>query len=547
MDTNLRPLRLGEILDRTAEHYRNNFLLFAGISAVLGAGMLAINVIFLAIAHLLHIGTLAMLQTWWYRISSWASLVVMLIVGQVASAANNRAVAWVYLGEPATIFTAYRSILAQFRRYLAIGAVKIAIAWSPMIVLWVAFEAGSVHFQRTGVLPQPGQVPAPGTQLGSGFLYFALMAGAFFVLIWPAAIYSFFMALRYALALPASVVENLTTRQALKRSITLSKGARGRILVLWLVVGVIEVLALTVTQSFFVAYSMRHHFEVPLWLQILQQFIAFVTNTFVGPILATGTCLFYFDQRVRNEGYDIEWMMKAAGLTELSRPPSAEALLPVSADAVAAPPQFRGRRQRRSLRIQRRSMRMSELRPSTLGEILDRTVSLYRARFLVFFGIASVPSGVVLAFVAGFVLLFSQASVSRSGFAAGIIAGAIALCVLALPAMICANALSGAALCLAASRLAMGESISIASAFKAVWRRGWRLKRALPAAGSACPGLPDRRFHRQRRSGGRRSRARRRRARPGSFVVLRSPADLPDDLRVLDAAAALPRLSHCRR
>ena len=34
METTLRPLTLGEILDRTAELYRTNFLLLAGISSV---------------------------------------------------------------------------------------------------------------------------------------------------------------------------------------------------------------------------------------------------------------------------------------------------------------------------------------------------------------------------------------------------------------------------------------------------------------------------------------------------------------------------------
>jgi hypothetical protein len=32
MESNLRPLTLGEILDRTIQLYRTNFLLFAGIS-----------------------------------------------------------------------------------------------------------------------------------------------------------------------------------------------------------------------------------------------------------------------------------------------------------------------------------------------------------------------------------------------------------------------------------------------------------------------------------------------------------------------------------
>ncbi len=34
MESNLRPLTLGEILDRTAQLYRTHFWLFAGISAV---------------------------------------------------------------------------------------------------------------------------------------------------------------------------------------------------------------------------------------------------------------------------------------------------------------------------------------------------------------------------------------------------------------------------------------------------------------------------------------------------------------------------------
>jgi hypothetical protein len=43
--------------------------------------------------------------------------------------------------------------------------------------------------------------------------------------------------------------------------------------------------------------------------------IGFFTNTFLGPIWAAGITLFYYDQRVRKEGYDIEWMLQAAGLT----------------------------------------------------------------------------------------------------------------------------------------------------------------------------------------------------------------------------------------
>ncbi len=52
MTNQLRPLSLGEILDRTAELYRNHFLLFAGISAIFAGAMLAIK--------MLHLGVLAL-------------------------------------------------------------------------------------------------------------------------------------------------------------------------------------------------------------------------------------------------------------------------------------------------------------------------------------------------------------------------------------------------------------------------------------------------------------------------------------------------------
>jgi hypothetical protein len=50
MESNLRPMSLGEILDRTAQLYREHFLLFAGIftvysGVVLVLGMLNIGLV----------------------------------------------------------------------------------------------------------------------------------------------------------------------------------------------------------------------------------------------------------------------------------------------------------------------------------------------------------------------------------------------------------------------------------------------------------------------------------------------------------------------
>jgi hypothetical protein len=124
------------------------------------------------------------------------------------------------------------------------------------------------------------------------------------------------MGLRYVLAIPACVVENLKARQAIRRGIELSKGTRGRIFVLALLVGIIKLGLVGITQLFVVVAAFKHPGQ-PLGpgISALSETIAFFTNTFLGPIFATGITLFYYDQRVRKEGYDIEWMMQAAGLT----------------------------------------------------------------------------------------------------------------------------------------------------------------------------------------------------------------------------------------
>ncbi len=314
METNLRPLTLGEILDRTAQLYRTNFLLFAGIAAPYAAVALIINLASVILLDVYKSSKFASPVGWQMQLLTWSALLVMMIVSNVAGAANNRAVAWVHLGEPASIAQAYRSILPNFGRYLGLGTLKLLLAWSPLLVVYGLFQASYIHFVNKGVLPSPGQVPAPGTPPNPELLIFTAVTLVVFVVIWPVGIYGFWMAIRYALALPASVVEDLTLRASMRRSVDLTKGGRGRIFVLWLLVIVVELMALALTQTFFVAYTMRHHYHIPVGLRIVQQFVAFFTNTFVGPILAIGTTLFYYDQRVRKEGFDIEWMMSAAGL-----------------------------------------------------------------------------------------------------------------------------------------------------------------------------------------------------------------------------------------
>ena len=337
MESNLRPLTLGEILDRTAQLYRTNFLLFAGIFAVYAGVLLVLGLLQIGLAEtlrVLHMTQQLLWLTWTATGVTW--LITFLIAG-MSIAAISRAVAWVHLGEPATIRGAYQSILPQLGRYLWLMTITAFRVWTPFVLLYAGF-LGTIAFYggfkgmgaNHGVAAQPAFASNP--QAVTALL---VASGVFFLLLFPVGIYTILMSLRYSLAIPACVVEKMKARAAIRRSIELAKGSWGRIFLLALLVGIIKLGLVAVTQFFIFVAAIKHPGQLPgPGLLSLSQIMGFFTNTFLGPIWATGITLFYYDQRVRKEGYDIEWMMQAAGLTP---PPPAE--LPSAANPPQPAPQ----------------------------------------------------------------------------------------------------------------------------------------------------------------------------------------------------------------
>jgi uncharacterized membrane protein len=331
METNLRPLTLGEILDRTAQMYRTNFLLFAGMFSVYAAVSLVLGLAQLGLA------TLIKGKTW----AVWASLsvggvrliLIFLLLG-AAIAAISRAVASVNLGEPVSIRSAYASTLPKLARYLWLMTITFFRAWGPIVAIYGGLVAAALILSPAKKHAAAGTA-APVTASADPTM-FAVIGLGILLLFLPAMVYTIWMNIRYALAIPACVVEDLMARQAIKRSIALSKGARWRIFTLLLLVFIIKMGLVGLTQSFIFVMAFRHPGHLSTGMNALSQVIQFFTNTFLGPIGATGVTLFYFDQRVRKEGYDIEWMMQAAGLTVESAPAPNPDPNPAVAEAVPA-------------------------------------------------------------------------------------------------------------------------------------------------------------------------------------------------------------------
>jgi hypothetical protein len=324
-------MALGEILDRTAELYRSNFLLFAGISSIFAVIMLGIQLLYLRSVALFGNGK--MVPTFRVGTASAAvaeSLAILLLAG-LSVAANNRAMAWVYMDQPATIRGALQSILPRLRRYLWLMTNVAFRAWGPLAALYIVFFAIMFSVLPSGILLNPQMAqhaprpdPASLALAGVGML---ILAPLFLV----ALIYGTWMSLRYSLSVPASVVEDLLTGSAIKRSVELSKGSLGRIFVLGLLVYAVRLLLGILFGFPIIALAFKHPGQpLPMGWMIFSEIGQFLNNAFIGPIYAIGLTLFYYDQRVRKEGFDIEWMMRAAGLAPQSDLPAPQAELPAA-------------------------------------------------------------------------------------------------------------------------------------------------------------------------------------------------------------------------
>jgi hypothetical protein len=253
---------------------------------------------------------------WAVATLSVLQIFVVLLAAGLSIAAFNRMVAWVNMGEPASIRAAVNSVRPRMGRYLWLMTNAGTRAWGPIWVLYIILFAMLFAVMPAGWLTNPSVMQQPHALDPSK----ALEMGLAFLVLGPiflaAAVYGILMSLRYSLAMPVCVVEDVAAGPAIKRSIELSKGSRGRIFVLALLVYAIRTILGVVLGLPLIFFSVKHLGKpLPIGLLAFTQVAGLLVRTFIGPIYSTGLTLFYYDQRVRKEGYDIVWMMQAAGLS----------------------------------------------------------------------------------------------------------------------------------------------------------------------------------------------------------------------------------------
>ena len=291
------PLAVGEVLDRVFSLYRAHFWLLVGLSVVAAGVSVAVAILRLIV---LHYSALTVASPAFALANGVIAIVqggAYLIAYSLTLAATTSAVNALYLGEPTSMGIALRTARRLWLRCMGITF------WQGWSAVWA--------FVLLGVLI--GLIPGLRSAgfVGTGILFFLgiLVCGVYGVIAY----------LRNSLAVPAAVVEDLGVRAAMRRSKRLATDRMFRIFLLFLLMYALSIVTaiITVPLALILAKSpAAEHFV----LQGIILAVNFMSTSLVGPIAAIGLCLFYFDERVRREGFDIEVLLRDASI---SSPPPA--------------------------------------------------------------------------------------------------------------------------------------------------------------------------------------------------------------------------------
>lgn len=292
MTLDLRPLSLGELFDRAFVLYRRHFWLFVGITAIPGVFALLITLAQLGLQQTVVSGRESFQAAVWLFAGMMTAMVIYWVVYMIALGATTFAVSEIYVGRPVTIAIAYRRVRSRMGALmlllLLIGIQIFALA------LTAVFTIGASTAIVSGISPLFG-------------VFVAILAGGAIVVA------AVVLSLRYSLAVPALVLEGMTAVRSLPRSIELTRGRVGRVLLLVICATLVTYATLVIFQGPFLAAALFTGTDTSagFWLNIAGAVAGTVGTTLTTPFLIIGLALIYYDARIREEGFDLELTLAA--------------------------------------------------------------------------------------------------------------------------------------------------------------------------------------------------------------------------------------------
>src|SRR5215475_14367860 len=140
---------------------------------------------------------------------------------------------------------------------------------------------------------------AVGIAAGIG-LFFLIVPGIYLWLMW-------------SLAIPVTVLEGGGLNASVSRSKELTRGSRGRIFVIYLLVVVLAIMVAIIFQAplgvLAVLLGRGNQGSAIALIYAVGAIGSFLSTSLVGPLVTIALTLIYYDQRVRKEGFDLQLMM----------------------------------------------------------------------------------------------------------------------------------------------------------------------------------------------------------------------------------------------
>lgn len=277
-----RPMGALDILDETIDLYKRNFVLLVGAAAVLYVPISIINNIFQDPIH-------QKAQINW--LSIFLILIEALVTGALTFGISER-----YLGKSVSIADCYKRVCRKdtFLPFIAAMAIKYLVVLGPLFGM--AVMASSIPQPESAANIDPQLIRQTLTLLGLMFLS----------LIWM-----LWFGIKFMLVESAVVVESCSAWKAIARSwvLTGSNFWKGFAIyfILVLVFGII--FGLLVGPLIFARVSsIVRGEEVSVWPVILTQVLTVIIGTLSIPVMAAARILFYYDTRIRKEGFDLEML-----------------------------------------------------------------------------------------------------------------------------------------------------------------------------------------------------------------------------------------------
>lgn len=282
---------VAEVIDASFRAYRRNFLNFLLIVVI---GLVPLQILsYMADVFLLGdytasdltiAGTTSLATTG--VASQFSSLKSYLetILEYIPQWAFTSALVTVLFGGSASVRSAYSALRNESGRALGLIFLQLGIVlalFSPIVlsILLVALDAG----RNAGGWLLPLSCLSPITLL------------AFLIIN-----------VRLLVALPAAVVEQLTPRQAIRRSFELTRNYWRRTFGLMFVLNILNaVIALGPTSLILGLVGMGTNLGIYGTL-VVTRLINLVTSAIFAPIQMGAIAFYYFDQRVRREGFDLD-------------------------------------------------------------------------------------------------------------------------------------------------------------------------------------------------------------------------------------------------